>query len=249
MNPKIALQLWSVKEDCQKDFKNALKEVKEAGYAGVEFAGYYDMPTEELKAYLDEIGLEVAGSHVPYEKLANDYEVTIAYEKVIGNTRVAVPYMTFPGDFSAWKQFISELKVLSEKLQAEGMTLYYHNHSHEFKEVEGVDLLDYMVKEVPALKLEVDLYWLHDAELPVNEWLDQHQANIGLFHVKEMQENPRESTEIGKGILPIVDYVKKAQAFDLPWLIVEQEAFQALTPMEAVKEDYLALAQIIEGVL
>lgn len=248
MNPKIALQLWSIKEDCQKDFKNALKEVKEAGYAGVEFAGYYDLPADELKAYLDELGLEVAGSHVPYEKLAEDYEATVAYEKTIGNTRVAIPYMTFPGDFAAWKQFVAELKSLSQKLQAEDITLYYHNHSHEFKEVEGVDLLNYMVTEVPELKLEVDLYWLHDAELPVNEWLDQHQANIGLFHVKEMQEDPRESTEIGKGILPIADYVKKAQAFNLPWLVIEQEAFQTLTPMEAVKEDYLALAKIIEGV-
>ena len=41
-----------------------------------------------------------------------------------------------------------------------------------------------------------------------------------------MQEEPKESTEINNGILPIKDYVTVAQQFQLPWLIVEQEAFQ-----------------------
>ena len=31
MEPKIALQLWSIKEDCEKDFRNTLREVKKAG--------------------------------------------------------------------------------------------------------------------------------------------------------------------------------------------------------------------------
>lgn len=248
MISKIALQLWSIQEDCQKDFKQALKQVKEAGYAGVEFAGYCDLSAEELKDYLAELDLAVAGSHISYEKLVNDFDATIAYEKTIGNTRIVVPYMTFSGDFEAWKQFATALKTLSQKVAEQGMTLYYHNHSHEFSEVEGVDLLDYLVKAAPELQLEVDLYWLHDAEVSVNEWLAQHQEQIGLFHIKEMQEDPRESTEIGKGILPIADYVKIAKEYGLPWLIVEQEAFQALEPMGAIKEDYLALAKIVEGV-
>jgi len=38
--PKIALQLWSIQEDCKTDLFEALKTVKQNGYDGVEFAGY-----------------------------------------------------------------------------------------------------------------------------------------------------------------------------------------------------------------
>ncbi|MHC5269412.1 sugar phosphate isomerase/epimerase family protein [Enterococcus sp. LJL98] len=245
MKPKIALQLWSIKEDCEQDFPNALKEVKKAGYAGVEFAGYYGLKAAEVRQLLDELDLEVAGSHVPYENLVEDYEGTIAFEKTIGNTRIVIPFMSFP-DFSGWQQFAAELKILAPKLAKEGLTLYYHNHAHEFTEVPEMDLLDYLAKEVPELKLEVDVYWVHDAGLNVEDWLEAQKEKIGLLHIKEMQENPKESTEIGKGILPIARYVKKAKALDLPWLIIEQEAFQTLTPMAAVRENYQVLTKIVE---
>lgn len=245
MTPKIALQLWSIKEDCEKDFRSALQEVKKAGYAGVEFAGYHGLLASELRELLTTLDLEIAGSHIPYEQLTKNYEATLSFEKTIGNTRIVIPYMTFP-DFSGWKKFAQELKVLVAKLQEEGMTLYYHNHAHEFTEVEGVDLLAYLAQEVPGLKLEADVYWVSEAGKDVEAWLEDQKEAIGLLHIKEMQADPKESTEIGKGILPIASYVKKAKTLEIPWLIVEQEAFQALTPLEAIREDYIALAKIVE---
>lgn len=245
MEPKIALQLWSIKEDCEKDFPNVLQEVKKAGYAGVEFAGYYGLLASELRELLTHLDLEIAGSHIPYESLATHYEATISFEKTLGNTRIVIPYMTFP-DFTGWKNFAEELKVLVSKLKAEGMTLYYHNHAHELTDLADVDLLVYLTEEVPELKLEVDVYWVHHAGKDVEDWLEAQKANIGLLHMKEMQADSKESTEIGKGILPIARYVEKAKELEIPWLIVEQEAFQTLTPMEAIREDYRALAKIVE---
>ena len=37
----IALQLYSVRKDCEADLPGVLKQVAEMGYEGVEFAGYY----------------------------------------------------------------------------------------------------------------------------------------------------------------------------------------------------------------
>lgn len=245
MQPKIALQLWSIQEACQKDFKQTLKDVKKAGYAGVEFAGYHGLTAEEVKALLVELDLEVAASHIPYEKLANEYEATIAFEQTIGNSRIVVPYRTFP-DFAGWQNFAQELKALAEKLSKAGFELYYHNHAHEFQEVPNTDLLTYLTAEVPALKLEVDTYWVAFAGLSVEEYLTKQAPVVGLLHIKEMQEDPTESTEIGKGILPIDCYVAFAKKQNLPWLIVEQEAFQTLEPLEAMAVNYQALAQIVK---
>lgn len=245
MRPQIALQLWSIQEACQKDFKQTLKDVKKAGYAGVEFAGYHGLTAEEVKALLVELDLQVAASHIPYDKLVNEYEETIAFEQAIGNQRLVIPYQTFP-DFAGWQNFAQELKILAPKLAEAGFELYYHNHAHEFQEVLNTDLLAYLAAEVPTLKLEVDTYWVAFAGLSVEEYLAKQAPAIGLLHIKEMQEDPTESTEIGKGVLPIARYVTFAKNKKLPWLIVEQEAFQTLEPLEAMKANYQALAQIVK---
>ena len=38
---KVGLQLYSVRDDMEKDFYGTLKKVKEIGYDYVEFAGYF----------------------------------------------------------------------------------------------------------------------------------------------------------------------------------------------------------------
>ena len=123
MEPKIALQLWSIKEDCEKDFRNTLREVKKAGYAGVEFAGYHGHSATEVRDLLNELDLAVAASHVPYEKLVDDFDATVAFEKAIGNTRIVIPYATFP-DKKGWEDFAATLKTLLPTLHAAGFTVY-----------------------------------------------------------------------------------------------------------------------------
>ncbi|MGD9519995.1 MAG: hypothetical protein AB7W28_10840, partial [Armatimonadota bacterium] len=57
----IALQLYSVREDCAKDFAGTVRAVAEMGYEGVDFAGYYDWSAADLRKLLDDCGLKAAG--------------------------------------------------------------------------------------------------------------------------------------------------------------------------------------------
>ncbi len=109
-------------------------------------------------------------------------------------------------------------------------------------------MIDELIKDNPQLRLEADLYWLAFANVAVLPWLKERETKVGLVHIKDMQEQPQESTEIGNGILPIKSYVEAAKALELPWLIVEQEAFQKFAPLEASGIDYLQLKNIVEEV-
>ena len=46
-----------------KDVYATLKRTAELGYTGVEFAGYFGIPAEQMKAWLDELGLKAYSSH------------------------------------------------------------------------------------------------------------------------------------------------------------------------------------------
>jgi sugar phosphate isomerase/epimerase len=57
MGRKIAVQLYSVRDDCAKDLAATLKAVAEMGYQGVEFAGYHGCSAQELRAMLDDLAV------------------------------------------------------------------------------------------------------------------------------------------------------------------------------------------------
>ncbi len=246
---KISLQLWSIQEECAKDFLGTLTKVKEFGYDGVEFAGYYETEAAELKAHLDKIGLAVSGSHVPADKLVNDLENTIAYEKALGNQNVIIPWEQ--GETLAdWQDHFAKFAEIQQRLQEEGLTLGYHNHAHEFTQVPEVNVLEAMVAAVPGIKLEVDTYWVEFAGEIAIKWMTRNQAAIKWLHIKEMRKdgNTTESTEISTGILPIRSFVEFAKENEIEWLVVEQEAFQAYPPIESAEINVQNLRKIVEEV-
>ncbi|WP_243430739.1 hypothetical protein DOK78_000983 [Enterococcus sp. DIV2402] len=247
MKPKVALQLWSIQEDCANDFVGSLEQVKAFGYDGVEFAGYYDKTATEINALVAELGLEIAGSHVPYEQLRDNLEVTLDFEQAIGNRRVIVPYASF-STLAEWKEFIVTMQTISQAVTARGMNVYYHNHAHEFLEIAGTDVVDLLARKIENLQLEVDLYWLAHADVDVAAWIKAHKTAIGLFHMKDKQAVLEESTELGAGVLPLKEYVAYAKELTLPWLVVEQEAFQNYSPLEAAQLNVKTLKQLIEEV-
>ena len=60
----VALQMYTVRDEAAVDFTGTLRKVAETGYAGVELAGTGGMSAADLRSLLDELGLQVAGSHV-----------------------------------------------------------------------------------------------------------------------------------------------------------------------------------------
>ena len=65
----IALQLYSIREDCARDLEGSIKAVAEMGYEGVEFAGYYERDADELKDLCAAYGLAVVGTHIGLDTL------------------------------------------------------------------------------------------------------------------------------------------------------------------------------------
>ena len=245
MKPLISLQLWSVQDACQENFEEVLTKVKEYGYDGVEFAGYYDYSDEELKKILAELSLKGSGAHISFESLRDDFEKTINFEKEIGNQAVIVPYMG-ADNLEEWTEKILELKEIAKKVNSEGLVLGYHNHAHEIMDIPDVNILEKMVEMIPDIQLEVDTYWLFYAGVDVLAWLKKYQKNIKWLHLKDMlvTGEEKESTEIGQGILPIESYLDWAKNADLEWVIIEQEAFQKLTPMESAAVNVKTLKEL-----
>jgi sugar phosphate isomerase/epimerase len=90
----IALQLYSVRKDCEADFPATLKAVAAMGYEGVDFAGYYGYEAAAIRKMLDDLGLKVAGCHTGLNTLLGDeLKKTIEFNHILGNKFLIVPWI------------------------------------------------------------------------------------------------------------------------------------------------------------
>ncbi len=133
----VGVQLYSVREDCKKDFSGTLAALAKMGYPGVEFAGYWDRSAADIRKMLDDNGLVACGSHTPSEMVQPDkLQATIEFNQTIGNKFIIVPDMTGKTK-QVWLDKAKQFNDLAGQLKPLGLSIGYHSHFHDFHPVEG----------------------------------------------------------------------------------------------------------------
>ncbi|MEH7335001.1 sugar phosphate isomerase/epimerase [Neobacillus drentensis] len=239
LNISIAVQMFTLREESEKDFAGTLKKVAELGFDGVEFAGYGGLTVIEVKAILDELGLLAAASHVPFEQLENNLYQVIEDQKILGSNYVVCPYL-MPDRRSKedYKALISFLNHAGEICRREGISLCYHNHDFELERLSnGRTYLEAIFDKTNShnVKAELDVYWLTKAgEKPV-EWMDRYKNRIPLIHLKDMTTDGEQFfAELGTGGVDIKAVLQKGEDAGVQWWVVEQDVSRR-TPFESIE--------------
>ncbi len=244
---KLGLQLYSVREDLEKDFLGTLKKVKAMGYDGGELAGLYGNSASEVRAMFEEVGLVPISAHVSYQDLMLDIEGTVKAYKEIGCQYIVIPYL--PQDLrygsEKYPKLVEDMKVIGKVCNENGITLLYHNHDFEFERTEdGEYVLDALYTEITAdlLKTEIDTCWVnvggenpcdyvrkYTGRAPVVHLKDFHGSKsenmyklIGIDSIEE-QSNTFEFRPLGYGVQKIQDIVDAARDAGALWVIAEQD--------------------------
>lgn len=254
-NKPIALQLFSLREESQKDFLGTLAKVAEMGYDGVEFAGYGDLSAKELKKELDRLGLKAASSHVPLTTLEDETELAkiISYQHVIGSKNIVCPFL--PPERRKQEDYYNLIPILNrigEKCFNEGINFSYHNHDFELLELENGEIpLELILKETNPewVQTELDIYWLTKANENPVEWLERYHNRTPLVHLKDMTTDGEQFfAELGTGGVDLDGVLEQASKSNVEWWVVEQDRSRR-TPLESVKIslDYLKKKSFINS--
>lgn len=217
---KIALQLYTVRDRCETgpDLLDTLREVKKLGYDGVEFAGYAGLNAQEIKSVLTETGLEPVATHESLDRLENSLEEVLSFAKAVGCKNIVCAYASTESreDLGHLKKVLS---AASERAEKSGMTVLYHNHTGEFRPLDGTRPLDEIKK---YCMLELDTYWAFDSKVDVCVYLRENKGRIGLIHLKDgsLDSVP---CAVGEGKNDIAGIVDTAKKLGYDWLIVEND--------------------------
>ncbi len=235
----IALQLYSVRDDCAKDLSLTLQAVAQMGYEGVEFAGYYDRTAEELRGMCDDLELKVVGTHTGINTLLGDQLAeTVEFNKILGNPYLIVPGL--PGEYSnspnAWQDTAKLFNDISEKISEQGMYTGYHNHTGEFKPMDGEVPWDIFGSNThDDVVLQIDTGHVLRAGADNVKYIERYPGRYKLVHIKEFSAT-NDKAVIGEGDIPWDDVFEACETVGgTEWYIVEQESY-AFSPIECAEK-------------
>lgn len=235
----VAVQLYTLREQSEKDFIGTLQKVAELGYDGVEFAGLYGHSAQEIRTVLDDLGLKAASSHVSIDQLRDNLSQVIEDHKTLGCEYIVCPYVVEEDRTEEGYQSIISVLADAGKTAAEaGLTLLYHNHDFELDTLaNGNTVLETIYSTVgeESLQAEFDIYWLTRAgENPV-EWIKKYQGRTPVVHLKDMTtDEVRAFAELGTGGVDLEAVLELGEEAGVNWWVVEQDVCQR-DPFESIE--------------
>ena len=264
---EMAFQMYSVRDligDPDKFAQNqadVLKRLAEMGYTAVEAACYdngklYGMEPEEFKAAIEAAGLKVLSSHTTRnlsdEEIQNRdftealkwWDQCIDAHKRAGCSYIVIPWCNVPPTLEALQVICEFYSEVGSRVNAAGMKLGYHNHSHEYQKVEDKVMLEYMLENTDPAKLffEMDVYWTVRGQVAPVEMFKTYPGRFTLLHIKD-------DSEIGQsGMVGFDAIFNNAETAGLKGWIVELEHASTPDIMAGMKmsADYLLNAAFVK---
>ncbi len=247
----VGLQLYSVRGECGKDGGKNLDKVVEAvakmGYQGVEFAGYYGRDAKPLKKLLDDNGIKCCGTHTGIGTLlGNQLKKTVEFHKTIGNKFLIIPHIggKYTKDAAAWKATAGLFNEIAARLKPEGMYCGYHNHSSEFKPMEGTTPWDiFYGNTVKDVVMQIDTGNCMAGKGDPVAMLKKYPGRARTIHCKEIGAPGMGLVGEGKVDWKHVIQLGRTTA-STEWFIIEHER-RGVKSLEAVEKCLINFRKIM----
>ena len=235
----VGLQLYSVRNECEKDLPGTVAAVAKIGYRAVEFAGYYGRDAKTLRKLLDDVGLKCCGTHIGLETLLGDnLPKTIEFNQTLGNQFLIVPGLgaKYTKSRQAWSETADIFNDLAAKVKPHGMRVGYHNHTIEFKALDGElpwDTFFGRTKKEVVMQFDTGnaMHGGGDATI----YLKKYPGRAATVHVKSFSK-AKPNALLGDDELPWKEIFKLCEtSARTEWYIIEYES-DAYPPLISVEK-------------
>ena len=251
-----------------------LRKVSAIGYNAVEISQIPMTPNNvaELDRSRNELGMDIAALSVameipkgrPGDSLAEHFDKIVEDARRLDSKLLRIGMLPFPAmkSIGAVVDFAKQANEYAERLQEQGLSLYYHNHHIEFAKFGGKYMLDIIAENSPAMGMEIDVHWVQRGGLDPVRTLEKYAGRTAMVHLKDYRigELPESSfglldsgdvagfmaefkdvvqfAEVGEGNLDFAAIIPAAQAAGAEYMLVEQDELYGRTVWEALQTSY-----------
>lgn len=249
----MGVQLYTVRNQINKDVNGTIKAVVAAGYKQGEAFGFPNC--DPLIQAMRDAGLKLNSTHFEWDCVVkpkddgmSDFMKIVEKAKKEGITHLVIPYLQ--GDvrktLDDYKKLAANFNKAAEKSKDAGIQLAYHNHAFEFEpKDDGKTGYDVFIQDFgPAMMFEVDVFWVklggHD---PV-EVIKKLKGRVSQLHLKDLKAGiklpefgavPNDAfQELGNGIIPTEPIIVEAKDAGVTYCHVEQD--QSPDPIASIQQ-------------
>ena len=186
-SPRLAFQVYGVRDLCAKDLLGTLKAAKAMGYEGVETGRFYGLRAADWKAMCADVGLELVALQLyPHTLTEPQLRETIRFCHEAGCLRINTAWFKGSAEnANDWQLVVNVLNHAAAVCAQEGIVVGYHNHAQEFHiRLDGMSALDWLYARFDARVMqEFDPGWCVLAGGDPLAWLAAHPGRNPMLHV------------------------------------------------------------------
>lgn len=217
---QLGIQLYTVRDDLAKDFEGTLKKVHDIGLRVVQSNLVMNgRQALELRKIYDSFGFTWDSIHASGPALRDTAQATVDQARAVGIKNITCSSPLYPTDRATlmagaplddWKRNADTFNKVGALCKAAGMTFAFHNHSLEFKTIDGVPVFDTLLAYTdPSLvSMEMDIGWVLASGADPVAYLTKYPKRFTALHIKDLTSegipntnNKMKSATIGTGLV------------------------------------------------
>ncbi|WP_311380591.1 sugar phosphate isomerase/epimerase [Arthrobacter sp. ISL-69] len=272
---KIGVQAMMLKDSfAEIGAFETLRKVSAIGYNAVEISQIPMTPENvaELDRSRSELGMDIAALSVameapkgrPGDSLQDHFDKIVDEAKRLDSKLLRIGMLPFPAmkSIGAVVDFAKQANEYAERLQEQGLGLYYHNHHIEFAKFDGKYMLDIIAENSPAMGMEIDVHWVQRGGLDPVRTLEKYAGRTAMVHLKDYRigqmpqsafglldsgdfmgfmaefKNVVQFAEVGEGNLDFPSIIPAAQAAGAEYMLVEQDELYGRSVWDALQTSH-----------
>jgi sugar phosphate isomerase/epimerase len=226
----VGLELYSVRDDLNKDLMGTVRGVARMGYKCVEFyAPYYDWTTDyagKVRAELDELGIHCYSTHNGLNSFTPEgLSKAMDLNKTLGSRYIV---LASPGELRSlddYKHVAETLNRADGTMKRQSLHAGYHNHDAEWRPVEGRRPMEVLSATLDKdIMLQLDVATCLEAGGDPVAWIKQNPGRIRSMHVKDWSPQRGYKVLTGEGVAPWKKLFAAAETTGgIEYYLIEQE--------------------------
>ncbi|MFV0254880.1 MAG: aldo/keto reductase [Erysipelotrichaceae bacterium] len=256
---KIALQLYSVRKELEKDMSGTLKRIANMGYKYVQLDGFRGNNMWEFREELEKNNLQVVGIHFKHSRFWNDIEGIIRESLIFNCKNIYDKYIDEEDqNTEGYRSTKKQLLKVNNLLTPLNFHIGLHNPEYDFNaKVDGLNCMDYICKPEDGgfIYPELDTYWIYVAGHNPNEYINKYKGKIDIIHCKDIDPNINKMdltnnlVPCGRGAIDFKELIRVGEEAEINYYVIEQDVDSSQDIMKSIEESLIYLQRIGREVL
>jgi len=246
-NIPIGLELYSVRNELEKDLNGTVTAVAKMGYQVVEFYSPYFSWTaaqaKDVRRLMDGLGIRCNSTHNGMNAFNGDgIQKAIELNKILGAKYIVLASAGRVNGNDGWKTVAETVTRAADQFRAAGLRAGYHNHKPEFVALDGKRPMDILAANTPKdFMLQFDVGTCVEAGQDPVAWINANPGRINSLHLKDWSAGEGYKVLFGEGDVPWKKVFDAAESRGgVEYYLIEQEGsrFPAIETAEKCLESY-----------